>query len=255
MLEGIFHDFSIYLNNAPVISIWIFQIIFCYATILLALKYYGKIGIYIYVSISIILANIQVLKVVEFPFFPEPMALGTVIFISIFLCTDILSEYYGKDSATKCINIGICSYIFSTIIMFLTISYNPINPEIFPNWSWSYDMAKAITILFLPQFPIIVGSITAFYISQKFDVFLFHYIRNRIKKGLWLRNNLSTFVSQFIDNIIFSLLAFNLLSSNPVPFYELFISYGLGIYFLRIILSLLDTPVIYSAKYFIKEID
>ena len=76
------------------------------------IKVFGKTGIYVYVSIAIILANIQVLKVVEFPFFPEPMALGTILFISIFLCTDILNEYYDKKSATKCIYLGISAYLF-----------------------------------------------------------------------------------------------------------------------------------------------
>ena len=70
---------------------------------------------------------------------------------------------------------------------------------------------------------------------------------------MWFRNNFSTFISQFIDNLVFSILAFNLLSSNPVPIADLLISYGLGIYLLRIILSLLDTPIIYLAKHFIKK--
>jgi len=81
MFQDFFLNFSSHLNSLPVISIWLFQIVFCYLCILLSLKFFGKVGIYVYVSIAIILANIQVLKVVEFPFFPEPMALGTILFI------------------------------------------------------------------------------------------------------------------------------------------------------------------------------
>ena len=81
MFQDFFLNLSFSLNSLPVISIWLFQIIFCYLSILLALKFFGKVGIYVYVSIAIILANIQVLKVVEFPFFPEPMALGTILFL------------------------------------------------------------------------------------------------------------------------------------------------------------------------------
>ena len=54
-----------------------------------------------------------------------------------------------------------------------------------------------------------------------------------------------------IDNIIFSVLAFNILSSNPVPLFDLIISYGIGIYLLRILLSLFDTIFIYLAKIFL----
>ena len=103
MFQELFLNLSNNLNNSSVVIIWLFQIIFCYLSILLSLKFFGKTGIYVYVAIAIILANIQVLKVVDFPFFPEPMALGTVLFISIFLCTDILNEYFDKKSATKCI--------------------------------------------------------------------------------------------------------------------------------------------------------
>ena len=107
MFQELFLNLSNNLNNSSVVIIWLFQIIFCYLSILLSLKFFGKTGIYDYVASAIILANIQVLKVVDFPFFPEPMALGTVLFISIFLCTDILNEYFDKKSATKCIYLGL----------------------------------------------------------------------------------------------------------------------------------------------------
>ena len=161
MLQDFFLNLSSSLNDTSVLTIWLFQILFCYFSILFALKFFGKIGIYAYVAIAIILANIQVLKVIEFPFFPQPMALGTVLFISIFLCTDILNEYFDKKSATKCIYLGISAYLFSTVLMFLTISLKPIDPNLNEAWAWSFDMHQAIQTIFLPQFPIIVASIFA----------------------------------------------------------------------------------------------
>ena len=172
MFQELFLNLSNNLNNTSVVMIWLFQIIFCYFSILFSLKFFGKTGIYVYVAIAIILANIQVLKVVDFPFFPEPMALGTVLFISIFLCTDILNEYFDKKSATKCIYLGIAAYLFSTVLMFLTISMTPINPDAHPAWSWSYDMHESSKTIFLPQFPIIVGSICAFFLSQQIDNYI-----------------------------------------------------------------------------------
>ena len=253
MFQELFLNLSNNLNNSSVVIIWLIQIIFCYFSILLSLKFFGKIGIYVYVAIAIILANIQVLKVVEFPFFPEPMALGTVLFISIFLCTDILNEYFDKQSATKCIYLGISAYLFSTIIMFMTISLKPIDPSLNESWAWSYDMHQAIQTIFLPQFPIIVASMFAFLISQKIDIFIFSYLKNKKNSKLWFRNNISTIFSQFIDNIIFSLFAFNFLSSNPVPVIDLIISYGIGIYLIRIALSIFDTFFIYLAKNFLPK--
>ena len=165
MFQDFFLNFSSHLNSLPVISIWLFQIVFCYLSILLSLKFFGKVGIYVYVTIANNLANIQVLKVVEFPFFPEPMALGTILFISIFLCTDILNEYFDKKSATKCIYLGISAYLFFTVVMFLTISFNPIDPNVHSDWGWSYEMHQSIKTIFLPQFPIIAASICAFFFS------------------------------------------------------------------------------------------
>ena len=253
MLQDFFLHLSSSLNNTSVLVIWLFQIVFCYFSILVALKFFGKTGIYVYVALAIILANIQVLKVIEFPFFPEPMALGTILFISIFLCTDILNEYFDKQSATKCIYLGISAYLFSTIIMFMTISLKPIDPSLNESWAWSYDMHQAIQTIFLPQFPIIVASIFAFFISQKIDIFIFSYLKNKNSSKLWLRNNISTIFSQFIDNMIFSLLAFNFLSSNPVPVIDLIISYGIGIYLIRITLSIFDTFFIYLARNFLPK--
>ena len=74
MFQELFLNLSNNLNNTSVVMIWLFQIMFCYFSILFSLKFFGKTGIYVYVAIAIILANIQVLKVVDFPFFPEPMA-------------------------------------------------------------------------------------------------------------------------------------------------------------------------------------
>ena len=137
--------------------------------------------------------------------------------------------------------------------MFLTISLNPIDQSLNESWAWSYDMHNAIQTIFLPQFPIIVASIFAFFISQKIDIFIFSYLKNKENSKLWFRNNISTIFSQFVDNLIFSLLAFNLLSSNPVPAIDLIISYGIGIYLIRIALSIFDTFFIYQARKFLPK--
>ena len=63
---------------------------------------------YIYTVIAVIGANIQVLKIVDFPFFSNPIALGTILFASTFLTTDILTEYYGSKFAKKKYTYGLC---------------------------------------------------------------------------------------------------------------------------------------------------
>ena len=77
------------------------MLLFCFSSILVFLKLFGYVGLYVYSALAVIIGNIQVLKTVDFFYSPEPVALGTVLFASTFLCTDILSEHFGKEKAKK----------------------------------------------------------------------------------------------------------------------------------------------------------
>jgi len=95
MFQELFLNLSNNLNNSSVVIIWLFQIIFCYLSILLSLKFFGKTGIYVYVAIAIILANIQVLKVVDSR--PGEIMFGLNLIVNrgktIFLCDTSVIEY------------------------------------------------------------------------------------------------------------------------------------------------------------------
>ena len=93
---GIFVEFTYFLNSLNTELVWVIFLFLCFIFILLFLKIFGYVGVYIYTSVAIIAANIQVLKTVDFFYSPEPVALGTVLFASTFLCTDILSENFDK---------------------------------------------------------------------------------------------------------------------------------------------------------------
>ncbi|MEL6941934.1 MAG: queuosine precursor transporter, partial [Bacteroidota bacterium] len=80
-------------------------------------------------------------------------------------------------------------------------------------------------------------------------VWFYGWLKKKMKgKHLWCRNNASTMVSALIDNTVFSVLAWIVLSSNPLPFKTVLFTYILGTYWLRIIIAALDTPMIYLAK-------
>ena len=85
-----FSGFVSYFNQAPIIITWIIFLFFCLLAILFLLKFFGEVGIYLYTTIAVIAANIQVLKIVDFPFFYNPIALGTILFATTFFATDIL---------------------------------------------------------------------------------------------------------------------------------------------------------------------
>ncbi len=248
------------ISNQNTEVVWFIMLILCFLSILVFLRLFGYVGLYVYSAIAIIAANIQVLKQANFNFFssinekiipfyePSPIALGTILFASTFLCTDILSEYYGKEKARKNVLIGFCSFFLMTILMLLTIGIQPAEDE------WVSMVQESLAILFTPMTSIFVASMIAYLISQYFDIWFFSYLKTvSSNKLLWLRNNVSTAVSSLIDNTVFSIFAWIILNPNPFPLSDVIMTFILGVYLLRVFIAILDTPFIYLAKYFIPE--
>ena len=240
--------------------VWFIMLILCFGTILIFLRIFGYIGLYVYSAIAVIAANIQVLKQANFnifssinekiiPFYESsPIALGTILFASTFLCTDILSEYYGKEKAKKNVLIGFFAFFFMTLIMLITIGIQPAEDE------WVSKVQDSLSTLFTPMTSIFVASMIAYLVSQYFDIWFFGYLKKiTFDKFLWLRNNISTTVSSLIDNTIFSLVAWIVLNPEPFPINEVIMTFILGVYLLRIFIALLDTPFVYLARYFMPK--
>jgi len=219
------------------------MLIFCFSSILIFLKLFSFAGLYVYSALAVIIGNIQVLKTVDFFYSPEPVALGTVLFASTFLCTDILSEHFGKDKAQKNILIGFVSFLFITIVMLITIGFNPSASD------WAHD---SLVNIFTPMSRFFIASMIAYLASQYFDVWIYSTIKNlTMNRFLWLRNNFSTILSSLVDNTVFSFLAWIILNPNPETFYNVIMIYILGTYILRIFIAIIDTPFMYLSKIFL----
>ena len=74
-----FEGFVILFNSIPIELTWFLFLIISFSFVLIFLKLFGKVGLYVYSVIAIIAANIQVLKIVKFSFFSDPIALGTIL--------------------------------------------------------------------------------------------------------------------------------------------------------------------------------
>ena len=238
-----FINFTSYLGSFNTFVLWTIMLFFCFSSILIFLKLFGYAGLYVYSSLAVIIGNIQVLKTVDFFYSPEPVALGTILFASTFLCTDILSEHFGKEKAKKNVLISFVSFLFMTIIMLFTIGFNPSSND------W---VQESLSNVFTPMSRFFIASMIAYLISQYFDVWIYSKIKNlTINRFLWLRNNLSTILSSLIDNTIFSILAWIILNPNPETFYNVIMIYILGTYILRIFIAFIDTPFMYLSKIFL----
>ena len=242
---GFFFELTTILNLLSTELMWVIMLLFCFISIITFLKLFGYVGIFIYSALAVIAGNIQVLKQVDFFYSPEPVALGTILFASTFLCTDILSEYYGKEKAKLNVLIGFSSFLFMTILMIITIGFKPSSAD------WAQE---SLSNVFTPLTRFFIASMIAYLVSQYFDIWFYNYIKNLTSnKNLWFRNNLSTIASSLVDNTVFSIFAWILLNPEPMSIYNVIMIYILGTYLLRIIIAFLDTPFIYCAKFFIKK--
>nr|WP_255700400.1 queuosine precursor transporter [Dethiosulfovibrio faecalis] len=196
-------------------------------------RLWGKQGLLCWIPVSVILANIQVVKMVSL--FGITSTLGNIVYASAFLVTDILSENHGKEDAKQAVYIGFFSLIAMTVIMNLALWFNP-HPD---------DFAQgALETIFKLMPRLALASFMAYGASQLHDVWAFHWWKERTGgRLLWLRNNLSTMVSQALDSVIFTLVAFY----GTVPTGVLG-EIVLSTYVLKFIVAACDTPFVYWAR-------
>ncbi len=222
--------------------LWILLLIVTFLGILLAYKLFGKIGLFVWMGFAIILANIQVMKTIQI--FGFVTAMGNIIYGTTFLATDILNENYGKKDARKAVWIGFFVLIFATVIMQISLKF-------IPDESDFLSPALEQIFGFLPR--ITFASLTAYLISQLHDVWSFNFWKNKTKgKYLWLRNNLSTLVSQLIDNVIFTGIAFvglfGLFGWEQIFEWNIIFQIFIVSYVMKFIVAVVDTPFLYWAK-------
>ena len=222
--------------------LWLLLLLVTFIIQILAYRFFGKNGLYAWIAVAIILANIQVMKTVGF--FGLVTALGNIIYGTTFLTTDILSENYGKKEAKKAVWIGFFMLISITIIMQLCLLFTPHESD---------TLSPALEQIFglLPR--IAIASLTAYLISQFYDVWFFNFLKQKMKgKYLWLRNNLSTMVSQLIDNIIFTWIAFigffGLFGWGQVFDWSIIIQIFVVSYIMKWIVAVFDTPFVYLSR-------
>ena len=225
--------------------LWLALLLATFAGIMLAYKFFGKTGLYAWMAVAIILANIQVLKTIGI--FGFVTALGNIVYGTTFLTTDILSEKYGQKAARKAVWIGFFMLIATTIVMQVCLLFAPHESD--------FSQGSLQTIFgFLPR--IAFASLLAFIVSQHHDVWSFGLWKKKTKgKYLWLRNNASTLVSQLIDNVIFTAIAFTgflswvpFLNWTQVFDWSIIIQIFFVSYVMKFIVAALDTPFVYWAK-------
>ena len=200
------------------------------------------------------------------PFSSQTLSFSVALFIFplTFLITDAITEVKGKKEAKQFFQIGLICLVFIFLYSTLAVNLPPakrFDTEAFPGAG--FGKVEAYNFIFSSSIRIMLGSFAAFSVSQFFDITVFSKLKKVTDgKYLWLRNNLSTISSQFIDTAVFYLVAFIKLpfsvpllgieAGSGLDFdfiFRLFIPY----YILKVMFGLLDTPFVYALVWWLKK--
>ena len=162
------------------------------------------------------------------------LSVGILPYPLTFLITDLISEIYGQKKANQVVITGIFASIFSIGLIFISsqvpaIEGSPIDDATFNSVFLNAPLA-------------VLASMLTYLFAQFIDIRIYHYWKKLTKgKHLWLRNNFSTFTSQFVDTftIVSLLILFGILPQDK------FLVLIMSGFIFKVIVAILDTPLLY----------
>jgi len=172
------------------------------------------------------------------------MSVGILPWPIVFITTDLINEYFGDKGVKKLSLITACLIAYAFVILYGALQI----PAVQGAGLVTDDQFNGV---FGQSLWIIVGSITAFLVSQLIDVTVFHFFKNKTgNKMIWLRSTGSTVISQLFDSFIVLGIAFWLTGKMST---EVYITSAFTGYFVKLILAVVLTPFIYLGHSIIQK--
>lgn len=181
------------------------------------------------------------------------VAVGVLPYPITFLCTDFISEFFGRRRASAVVWMGLVVNFWVIAVLWvggLLPGFEPINPE---TGAMARDEAGRLPVFFEIRslaFAAVLASMVAYLVAQLVDVHVFHFWK-RLTNGrhLWLRNNGSTLVSQFVDTVAVILITYYIADGLPIKkedpvAAQLLMFIGTG-YMFKLVAALVDTVLFY----------
>jgi len=234
-IEHIEHFFSTYQD-----LLWLLTVAIDLSITLLLYRLFGKMGLYTVVILNIMLSNFQGPKLTVI--FGMETSLGVILYSGIYFATDLLSEKYGKREGQRAVLLGFAASIIMVIMIYISLRFLPSDVPEHVEFATNIHHAIATIFNFTPLF--VFGSLLAYIITQSFDVWIFHYIKEKTQgRHLWLRNNVSTITSQALDSILYTMVVW-----GPVVGFWQAIELAFAKYIIKVIIAVIDTFFIYWAR-------
>lgn len=208
------------------------ECVLVFGAVVLASRFFKEYGLVAWCAIAGILANVMTAKTAVM--LGLESTLGTVLFSSIFLATDIITEKYGKKLAFKAVALSMLSVVVFIVASQIALLYAPS----------ANDYANdSMATLFGLNLRISISSIVMFAVANVMDILIFDKIRQKTNgRKLWLRNNVATIICNCVENFLFIFLAFfGIYDMNTV-----FIIAG-STSIIEVVVALADTPFLYLA--------
>ena len=230
------------LNELNQETLWLLVVVYDLSLAIFLYRFFGKYGLYCAVILGIVLGNLQGGKISELTIFGMQfnVSMGAILYSGIYFATDVLNEKFGKEEANRAVMLGFVANIAVMVTLVLSTKFLP--SELAGSAAEVHD-AISVLAYYSPIF--IIGSLTAYLVSQRFDVWFFHYLKNKTNgKKLWLRNNLSTIASQLIDTLIYQ---FTWVLATDFTFSQAFVL-AAAKYVFKVLIALVDTVFIYWVR-------
>lgn len=164
------------------------------------------------------------------------MSLGILPWPVVFVTTDLVNEYFGEKGVRKLSLLTASLIAYTFIILCIGLQIPAVKGD-------GLVTDLQFNAVFGQSMLIIIGSITAFLVSQLIDVTLFHFVKNKTgNRMIWLRSTGSTVISQLFDSFIVLGIAFWLPGKMDNETYLLSALTG---YSVKLGIAILLTPLIY----------
>lgn len=197
---------------------------------------------------------------------PFSVSVGVLVYPITFFCTDIVSEIYGKKKANFLVTLGFFFNIFIMAYLYIVKmlptslekpSWQAIhlsNPVSLPNGALAEGEVEVFQFIFASMSGAVAASMIAYLLAQYIDVYVFHWVKEKTKgKHLWLRNNISTVSSQFIDSISYMSIVFAASLYSGEMTMKSFAILLFSNYSFKCLSALFDTPFIYAAVHHLRK--
>lgn len=195
-------------------------------------KRYGVIYPTTVFATLVVLANILAVKLVVIGEYVVPA--GTLVFVTTYLITDLISEIWGKAEARQAVWAGFYANIVAVIAITIAIAWPPA--------PFATEFSDMFSQVLGNAWRIVTASMIAYLISMHLDVTFFHLIKDWTKgKHLWLRNNLATIPANAVGATVFAFVGF----WGVVPNIWVFI---LTLAVVQSVMVLIDTPFTYIIR-------